>query len=95
VPVGSTGFGLGFGSTASANINQSESATGTPAKTDGSTGFSQSGFDNQRFFANANFIDEMTFGSEQIATFLITFTDQFWADRDAALPPTAIPLSPN
>ena len=83
VPIGSTGFGLGFSSTAGANINQGETTPGTPAKTDGGAGFSQSGFDKQRLFMNGNFIDELAFGSEQVATFLSTFTDQFGADRDA------------
>jgi hypothetical protein len=82
MPVGSTGLGLTLGSTAGANINQSETTPGTPAKTDGSTGLGQSGLDNQRLFVNRNFIDELTFGSEQIATFISTSTDQFWADRD-------------
>ena len=82
VPVGSTGFGLTLGSTASTNINQSEGTASTPAKTDGSTGFSQSGFENQRLFVNGNFIDELTFGSEQIATFISTSTDQFLTNRD-------------
>jgi len=84
VPVGSTGFGLTLGSTAGANINQSESATGTPAKTDGSTGFSQGSLDNQSGFANTDLIDELAFGSEQIATFISTSTDQLRANRDAA-----------
>ena len=84
MPVGSTGFGLTLGSTASTNINQSEGTTSTPAETNGSTGFSQSGFDNQRLLVNGNFIDELTFGSEQIATFVSTSTDQLWANRDAA-----------
>ena len=52
VPVGSTGFGFTLGSTTGANINRSERATGSPAKTNGSTGLSQSGFDNQRLFVN-------------------------------------------
>jgi hypothetical protein len=55
VPVGSTDFGFTLGSTAGANINQSESPISTPAETDGSTGLSQSGFDNQRLFENGNF----------------------------------------
>ena len=50
VPVGATSGGLVFGLAAGADIDQRETAPGTPAKADGSTGFSQSGFDNQRLF---------------------------------------------
>lgn len=95
VPVGSTNFGLTLGSTAGTNINQSESATGTPTKTDGSIGLSQSGLDNQRLFVNGNFIDELTFWSEQIATFISTSTDHFGLNVTRRRPPTAIPLSPS
>jgi hypothetical protein len=102
VPVGSTGFGLGFGSTAGANINQSETAPGTPAKTDGSTGFSQSGLDNQGLFVNRNFIDELAFGSEQIAASIGAFADQFLVDGDSsfasnshAVQPELNPSSPS
>jgi hypothetical protein len=84
VPVGSTNFGLTLGSTASANINQRESTTGTPAKTDGGTGFRQCNLDDQSGFANTYLIDKLTFGSEQIAAGISTSTDQFWADRDTS-----------
>jgi len=84
VPVGSTNFGLGFGSTTGASISQNERATSSPAKTGGSAGFGQSGFENQRLFVNGDFIDELTFGSEQIATFISTSTDQFPAKRDTS-----------
>lgn len=81
VPLGSTGFGLGFSSTAGTHINQGETTPGTPAETDGGTGLGQRSLDNQRLFVNGNLIDELTFGSEQIATFISTATDQFSADR--------------
>jgi hypothetical protein len=77
VPVGTTGFGLGFGSTTSANINQGESATSTPAEMDEGAGFSQSGLDNQHTLANSDFIHKLAFGSEQKATLINTSTDQF------------------
>jgi hypothetical protein len=84
VPVGSTGFGLGFGLAAGTHANQGERVTGTPAKTDGSTGLGQGSFDYQGAFTNSDFIHKLTFGSEQKATLINTSTDQFWADRDAA-----------
>ena len=78
VPVGSTNVGFTLSSTASANIDQRESTSGTPAKTDGSTGLSQGGFDSQQHpFVNGNFIDELTFWSEQIAAVSSTSTVQF------------------
>jgi len=80
VPVGSTGFGFTLGSTAGANINKSERATGTPADTNGSTGLSQSDFDYQRAFANSDFIHELAFGSEQVTTLIGPTTDQIWAN---------------
>jgi hypothetical protein len=83
VPVGSTSFGPGFGSTASANIDQLQKAAAVaPTKTNWNAGFSQSGLDNQPLFVNGNLIDELTFGSEQIAAGSSTSTDQFLADSD-------------
>ncbi|HEV8326545.1 MAG TPA: hypothetical protein VGQ08_03610 [Nitrospiraceae bacterium] len=84
MPIGSTNFGLGFGSTAGANINQGESTTGTPAKKNWGAGYSQSGFDNQGLFVNGNFIDEVTFGSGQIATGIAAIADQGSIDRNVA-----------
>ena len=83
VPVGATDFGLGLGAAASAHIDKSQEATiVAPAETNGSTGFGQHGFDDQRLFGNANFIDELALGAEQIAAGIGAIADQFWADRD-------------
>jgi hypothetical protein len=95
VPVGATNFWLGFGTATRANINKGERAAGTLTETNGSTGFIQNGFDNQRLFVDANFIHELTFRSEQIAAGSSPTTNQFWIDRDTSPPPTAMPLNPN
>jgi hypothetical protein len=102
VPVGSTDFGLGFGSTAAGTkINQSETATGTPTKTDGSTGLSQSGLDNQRSLTNFLRINKMTLGSEQVASSIGGALELVPGQTSALsivirlLPPSAIPLIPN
>ena len=84
MPVGSTGFGLGFGATAGTHINQGETTPGTPAKTDGGTGLGQRRFDDQRLLGNANFIDELAFGSEQIAASIGANADQFFVDGDSS-----------
>jgi hypothetical protein len=67
MPVGPTGFGFTLGSTASVNINQRESTTGTPAKTDGGAGFGQRGLDDQSVFSDANLVEKIPFDTEQVA----------------------------
>ncbi|TKB32486.1 MAG: hypothetical protein E8D51_10165, partial [Nitrospira sp.] len=84
MPVGSTGFGLGFGSTADTNINQSETTPGTPADTNGSTGFSQGRLDNQSRFANLDFIDKLSLRSEQVAPSSGAIANQGLIDHDVA-----------
>jgi len=84
MPVGSTNFGFAFASTAGANINQGESATGRPAKKDGGAGFSQIGLDDKGGFANLDFIDEFTLSPEQIAAGIAAIADPGSINRDAA-----------
>ena len=85
VPVGATDVGLGLGTTTGAHIDKSQEATiVAPAETNGSTGFGQHGFDDQRLFGNANFIDKLALGAEQVAAGSRSATDQFSADRKAS-----------
>jgi hypothetical protein len=86
MPVGSTNFGFGFASTAGANINRGESATGTPAKKDRGAGFSQIGLDDKGGFANLDCIDEFTLSPEQIAAGIAAIADPGSINRDVGAP---------
>ena len=85
VPVGATG-GVGiFGVAAETDVDQGQGATGTNAQANGGAGFGQSGFDHQHFSGNSDFIHEMAFNTEQIATFGSPFTNQIGVNSDPAL----------